>query len=151
MSVGYWNRPEANAETFQDGWCKTGDLGRYDEDGYLSLAGRAKDMIRSGGENIYPAEIEKILTARADIADAAIVGVPDPKYFEVGCAVLTASEGASLDVGEIRAHLVERLAKYKVPKYFVVVDDLPRNATGKILKNELRETYAHLGASMSDR
>jgi fatty-acyl-CoA synthase len=151
VSVGYWRRPEASAESFVDGWCRTGDLGRVDQDGFLTLAGRAKDMVRSGGENIYPVEIEKVLTGLAGIGDAAVVGVPDAKYVEVGCAVLVAEQGQSIDVDAVRAHCAERLAKFKIPKYFVVVDDLPRTPTGKVLKRVLREQYASLGESAMNR
>jgi fatty-acyl-CoA synthase len=85
--------PEANAETFADGWCKTGDLGRVDGEGFLTLAERSKEMIRSGSENVYPAEVEKVITAHEDVGDAAIIGGPDPKYFEVGAAVLIPASG----------------------------------------------------------
>lgn len=151
VSVGYWQRPEANAETFVDGWCRTGDLGRIDKDGYLTLAGRAKDMVRSGGENIFPVEIEKVLTGLVEIGDAAVVGVPDAKFVEVGCAVLVAERGHDIDIAAVRAHCADRLAKFKIPKYFVVVDDLPRNPTGKVLKRVLRERYASLGESALQR
>ena len=147
VSIGYWQRPEESAATFVDGWCKTGDLGRVTEDGFLTLAGRAKDMIRSGGENIYPAELEKVLTSHAEIHDVAVVGVPDEKYFEVGCAVIVREEGSELGGGEVREFLAGRLARYKIPKHFVFVDSLPRNAAGKVLKFELRGTYEHLGSA----
>lgn len=143
-SIGYWRRPDANAETFEDGWCATGDLGRVSADGFLSIAGRAKDMIRSGGENVYPAEIEMILTSHVDVVDAAVVGVPDEKYVEVGAAIIVAHEGRDVDVDALRAYLLERLAKFKVPRHFKVVDELPRNANGKILKNVLREQYKNV-------
>jgi fatty-acyl-CoA synthase len=141
VSPGYWNRPEANRATFADGWCRTGDLGYVNADGFLVLAGRAKDMIRSGGENVYPAEVEKILTGHPNILDAAVVGVPDPRYREVGCAVLVVTADSGLDETALRAYCRERLASYKVPKYFVQSDQLPRNASGKILKYVLREQY----------
>ncbi len=149
VSPGYWNRPEANAETFENGWCRTGDLGRYDEEGYLTLAGRAKDMIRSGGENVYPAEIEKVLTDHEDVGDAAVVGVPDEKFVEVGCALLIPGEGKTVDIENLRSYLLERLAKYKIPKHFVIVNDFPRNATGKVLKTVLRTEYRHVGSGES--
>ncbi len=142
VSIGYWEMPEANAETFVDGWCKTGDLGRISEDGFLTLAGRSKDMFRSGGENVYPAELEKVLTGHEDVGDAAVIGVPDKKYFEVGAAVVVAAEGRTIDVEALRTFMIERLAKYKVPRYFHVVAELPRNISGKVLKTVLREQFA---------
>ncbi|MGE0487026.1 MAG: class I adenylate-forming enzyme family protein [Gammaproteobacteria bacterium] len=145
VSPGYWQRPEANAETFVDGWCRTGDLGSVDADGFLTLGGRAKDMIRSGGENVYPAEIEAVLTKAPGVADAAVFAVPDAKYNEVGCAVLIAIEGATLDLDAVRAYCGERLARFKIPKYFVVGDTLPRTASGKVKKFELRAAYAAIG------
>lgn len=151
VSVGYWRRPEANAETFIDGWCRTGDLGRVDEEGYLTLAGRGKDMVRSGGENIYPVEIEKVLTSLNEVGDAAVVGVPDAKYVEVGAAILVASAGLTIDIDLVRSFLGERLAKFKIPKYFVVVDELPRNPSGKVLKTTLRAMYSYLGESATGR
>lgn len=142
VCAGYWQRPEANAATFSDGWCRTGDLGTVNRDGFLSLTGRAKDMIRSGGENIYPAELEKVLTDHPEVLDAAVVGVPDAKYDEVGCAVLVVKDGVEVDAGALRAYCRERLASYKVPKYFVGRQELPRNASGKVLKYVLREQLA---------
>lgn len=146
VSIGYWNRPDADETTFVDGWCHSGDLGRVDADGFLTIAGRAKDMYRSGGENVYPAEVEMMLTRHEDVADAAVIGVPDERYVEVGAAVIVVAEGRTLDLDALRAWLVERLAKYKVPKHFHVVDELPRNAGGKIRKNVLREEYGSPGA-----
>ncbi|GHB73271.1 acid--CoA ligase [Streptomyces viridiviolaceus] len=145
VSIGYWERPEATAETFTDGWCRTGDLGRVDTEGFLTLAGRAKDMIRSGGENVYPAEIEKILTGHPGVHDAAIVGVPDEKLFEVGCAVVVPEPGAELNGEQLRNFLAGQLAKYKIPKHFVFVDELPRTASGKVLKYVMRASYAEIG------
>ncbi|MEJ2890321.1 class I adenylate-forming enzyme family protein [Actinomycetospora aeridis] len=142
---GYWQRPDANRDTFTDGWCHTGDLGLVNADGFLSLAGRAKDMIRSGGENVYPAEIEKVLTEHPGISDAAVVGVPDPKYLEVGCAVLVLEPDVDLDEAALRSYCRERMAGYKVPKYFARRDELPRNASGKVLKYVLREQYVAVG------
>jgi fatty-acyl-CoA synthase len=144
VSPGYWQRPEATAETFADGWCNTGDLASIDSEGFITLGGRAKDMIRSGGENVYPAEIEAVLTTAPGVADAAVVGVPDPKWNEVGCAVLVAVEGPGIDVEEVRNYCLERLAKYKVPRYFVVEGELPRTPSGKVKKFELREQYADM-------
>ncbi|MEJ2870453.1 AMP-binding protein [Actinomycetospora sp. OC33-EN08] len=137
VCAGYWQRPEANRDTFVDGWCRTGDVGTVNADGFLSLAGRAKDMIRCGGENIYPAEVEKVLTDHPDVLDAAVVAVPDPKYLEVGAAVLVLREPVEGDA--LRAWCRERLASYKVPRHVVIRPELPRNASGKVLKYVLRE------------
>jgi fatty-acyl-CoA synthase len=147
VSIGYWNRPAESAETFFDGWCRTGDLGRVDAEGFLTLAGRAKDMIRSGGENIFPAELEKLLAAHSDVRDVAVVGVPDEKYVEVGCAVVVREPGSDVDEGAVRDFLAAQVAKFKVPKHYVFVDELPRNASGKVLKYALRGNYAHLGST----
>ncbi|ONF73688.1 class I adenylate-forming enzyme family protein [Amycolatopsis keratiniphila] len=142
VSQGYWNRPDATRATFHEGWCRTGDLGYVNADGFLHLAGRAKDMIRSGGENIYPAEVEKVLATHPQVLEAAVVAVPDARYTEVGCAVVVTESDQAVDAEVLRAFCRERLAGYKVPKYFVFVDELPRNASGKILKFRLRETHA---------
>ncbi|GAB3150329.1 fatty-acid--CoA ligase FadD5 [Amycolatopsis stemonae] len=139
VSEGYWNRPDATAATFHDGWCRTGDLGYVNADGFLHLAGRAKDMIRSGGENIYPAEVEKVLATHPGVLEAAVVAVPDERYAEVGCAVVVPESGSAPD--DLREFCRERLAGYKVPKYFVFVAELPRNASGKVLKYLLRQEY----------
>jgi fatty-acyl-CoA synthase len=147
VCAGYWKRPEANRETFVEGWCRTGDLGSVNPQGFLSLAGRAKDMIRSGGENIYPAEIEKVLTDHPLVRDVAVVAVPDAKYVEVGCAVVVATDDVEFDEATLRAYCRERMASYKVPKYFVRRDELPRNASGKVLKYVLREHYVSTGTA----
>lgn len=146
VSQGYWNKPEATAETFIDGWCRTGDLGRVTDDGYLVITGRAKDMIRSGGENIYPAEVEAVLSTHPDVSEVAVVAVPDDKYIEVGCAVVVSRAGTNLEAEELRAFARERLAGYKVPKHYRFVDKLPSNASGKILKHVLRDTYRDIRA-----
>lgn len=143
VSVGYWRRPEANESTFVDGWCHTGDLARVSEDGFVYLAGRAKDMIRSGGENVYPAEIEQVLNGHDDIVESAVIGVPDDRYVEVGSAILVAREGRDIDIDALRGYLLERLAKFKVPQHFTVVEALPRNANGKVQKAELRTQYGN--------
>ena len=145
VSAGYWQRPDATMETFVDGWVHTGDLGFVNADGYLSLTGRAKDMIRSGGENVYPAEVEKVLTAHAGVKDAAVIAVPDERYNEVGCAILVVNPDDAPDDDALREFCRERLARFKVPKYFVRVEELPRNASGKVLKYILREQYQDLG------
>ena len=135
---GYWNRPEATAEAFRDGWFHTGDLARLDEDGCLYIVDRKKDMFISGGENVYPAEVEQAIYELPQVAEAAVVGVPDPKWGEVGRAVLVLKPGQDLSADDLLAHLAGRLARYKIPRSVVFAKALPRNAAGKVLKNELR-------------
>jgi len=140
--LGYWDKPEETARCLgTDGWLHTGDAGYLDEDGYLFLHDRIKDMIVSGGENIYPAEVENVLLAIPGIADAAVIGVPDDKWGETVKAVVVGAPGAALDGASVIAACRERLAHYKCPTSVDVVDSLPRNPTGKILKRELREPY----------
>jgi len=139
---GYWNRPEANEEAFSEGWFHTGDLARMDEEGFLYMVDRKKDMFISGGENVYPAEVENALFALEQVAEAAVIGLPDPKWGEVGCAVVVLKEGQSLQEQEVSAHLKTCLAKYKIPKKVVFTEALPRNAAGKVLKRNLREQYS---------
>jgi fatty-acyl-CoA synthase len=150
ISGMYWNRPEESRETFVDGWCRTGDLGRVTPDGFLELTGRLKDMIRSGGENIYPAEVEGVISEHPDVAAIALVAVPDPKFLEVGCAVVKSTD-PTIDHSELEARLrtfaTERMARYKCPRYYVFVDEMPLNAAGKVQKNLLRDRYASLGSS----
>ncbi|HLY82178.1 MAG TPA: long-chain fatty acid--CoA ligase [Acidimicrobiales bacterium] len=138
---GYWNRPDATDESFTDGWLHTGDAARQDDEGYYYIVDRWKDMYISGGENVYPAEVENAIYQLPGIAEAAVFGVPDERWVEVGRAVVVRREGATLTESDVVRHCVERLAKFKVPKSVVFVDELPHNATGKILKRELRERY----------
>lgn len=138
---GYWKRPEANAQVLRDGWFWTGDAGYVDADGYLYIHDRIKDMIVSGGENIYPAEIESALFGHPAIADVAVIGVPDQKWGESVKAVVVLKDGKSLDEDDLIAFARERIAGYKVPRSMDVVDALPRNPSGKILKRELRAPY----------
>lgn len=148
ITPGYFGNPEATAATFDsDGWLKTGDLGRFDEDGYLTIVDRVKDMIISGGENIYPAEVENAIYAHPAVAEAAVVGVPDKRWGEVGRAVVTLKPGHRLIEAELLEFLQSQIAKYKIPRSVVVVDDLPHTASGKLLKREVRELY---GASAED-
>ncbi|GAA3199780.1 o-succinylbenzoate--CoA ligase [Microbacterium terregens] len=138
----YWRRPEATERAFVDGWFRSGDLGYFDEDGYVYISDRLKDMIISGGENIYSAEVEGVIMELTDISAVALVGVPDDKWGEVPLAVITLKDGAAVEPEAVIAHLTGRLAKYKIPKRVVVVDELPRTASGKIRKAELRAQYA---------
>lgn len=142
----YWGMPEATAQTFMDGWCRTGDLARITADGYLYIIDRIKDMIVSGGENIYPAEIEKLLAEHPAIVECVVIGVPDAKYDETPCAVIVRNNEQSLAEEEVLDYCRARLAGYKRPRHVVFVDALPRNASGKILKRQLRDEYAWLGS-----
>lgn len=143
----YWAKQAETQETFIDGWCRTGDLAQITTDGYLYIIGRLKDMILSAGENIYPAEIENVLADHPSIQEVAVVGVPDPTYDETPCAVTVLNQGAELSADEVIAYCREHIASYKRPRHVVFVDTLPRNASGKILKRQLREEYAHLGSA----
>jgi fatty-acyl-CoA synthase len=139
---GYWRQPEATAAAFSDGgWFHSGDVAHLDEDGYAYIVDRIKDVIISGGENIYPAEVENALYGHPDVIECAVIGIPDPKWGEVGKAIVALREGAELNSAELRAFLAGRLAGYKVPKVVEFVVALPRNATGKILKSQLRRLY----------
>ncbi|MDX3542181.1 o-succinylbenzoate--CoA ligase [Streptomyces europaeiscabiei] len=138
---GYWGLPEETAAVFADGWFRSGDAARVDEDGYVFIVDRIKDMIISGGENIYPAEIEDQLLAHPDVVECAVIGVPDDKWGEVPRAVVVPREGSALDADEVLASLAGRLAKYKIPKSVVIADELPRTASGKLLKARVRKRY----------
>jgi long-chain acyl-CoA synthetase len=139
IMAGYWNKPEATADTVRDGWLYTGDIGYVDDDGFLFITDRKKDMIIRGGENIYCVEIENRLVEHPAIADAAVIGVPHPELGEEVKAVVQLEPGASLSEQEIRSWVAEALANFKVPAYVEVREDkLPRNASGKLLKNVLR-------------
>lgn len=138
--AGYWGLPEATAQAFTtDGWFRSGDLGQLDEEGFLTLVDRKKDMVISGGENVYSAEVEDVLYAHPAVAEAAIIGVPDARWGEAVCAVVALKAGRAATAEELVAHCRARLAKYKAPRYVVFVDALPRNAAGKVLKRQLRE------------
>jgi fatty-acyl-CoA synthase len=136
---GYWNRPEATAETIVDGWLRTGDLARRDEDGDHYIVGRLKDMIKSGGENIYPVEVEDVMHSHPAVAEAALIPVPHPKWGEVGRAVVVLKPGASLGREELEDWLREQMAHYKVPKSVVFVDALPKTPANKVDKQKLVE------------
>jgi acyl-CoA synthetase (AMP-forming)/AMP-acid ligase II len=139
---GYFRNGGATAEAFEGGWFHSGDLVREDEDGYLYVVDRKKDMIISGGENVYPAEVETALLAHEAVADVAVVGIPHPKWVETPFAVVVRAAGADVTERELIDHCRERLAGYKKPSGVAFVDVLPRNAGGKVLKRALRETYA---------
>ena len=136
--AGYWRNPEASAAALADGWLLTGDVAQRDEEGYYRIAARLKDMYISGGENVYPAEVESVLHEHPAVADAAVVAVPDERWGEVGIAAVVLAEGAVADEGELLDHCAARLARFKVPRGVRFVDELPRSGMGKVLKDELR-------------
>ena len=141
ITPGYWNRPDANESSFVDGWFRSGDIGRRDADGYFYIEDRVKDMYISGGENVYPAEIENVLYELAAIREVAVIGLPDAKWGECGCAVVVVKEGAQIGLQEIRDHCQDRLARFKHPARLEIIEALPRTATGKVLKFELRDLF----------
>ncbi|MEQ8662029.1 MAG: AMP-binding protein, partial [Gammaproteobacteria bacterium] len=137
VTPGYWRRPEANATSFVDGWLKTGDAAYVDDEGFYYIVDRWKDMYISGGENVYPAEIENVLYGLAGVAECAVIGVPDETWGEVGRAFVLAEAGATLTEKAVIDHCQANLARYKVPRSVRFVDELPHNATGKLLKHLL--------------
>ena len=144
---GYWRMPEKTKEEFtDDGFFKTGDVGKVDERGYITIVGRSKDLIISGGYNVYPAEIEGYINDMPGVAESALVGVPHPDFGEVGVAVVIAKPGATVDAAQITATLKSSLANFKIPKQCFVVAELPRNTMGKVQKNLLRDQYKALYA-----
>ncbi|HKN27648.1 MAG TPA: long-chain fatty acid--CoA ligase [Roseiarcus sp.] len=143
VTPGYWNLPEATAQAIdRDGWLRTGDAGFFDEDGFLTISDRIKDMIITGGENVYPAEVESALMRHPAIAEVAVIGEPDEQWGEGVVAVAALKAGQSLTIEELRDFAGESLARYKLPRRLEIVAALPRNATGKILKYQLRQTFA---------
>ncbi|MEV0614064.1 long-chain fatty acid--CoA ligase [Nonomuraea sp. NPDC050404] len=139
---GYWRRPEESAKVLsEDGWFRSGDIGVADEDGYVRISDRVKDMIISGGENIYPAEVESALYEHATVAECAVIGVPDEKWGEVGKALVVLRPDVTAEAEELLRHLDGRLARYKIPKYLEFVAELPKNAAGKLIKAPLRKLY----------
>jgi fatty-acyl-CoA synthase len=139
---GYWRDPEATAEAIDaEGWFHTGDLGWMDADGFLTICDRLKDMIISGGENVYPAEVENVLHEHPVIAEAAVIGTPDQKWGETVCAVVTLRPGHSVELEQLREFAGTQLARYKLPRRLEIVAALPRNATGKLLKTQLRQQF----------
>ena len=137
---GYWNDPEKTSEALDaEGWMHTGDLGVMDEDGYVEITGRIKDLIIRGGENVSPREIEEFLYAHPDILDVQVVGIPDPKFGEEICAFLRTTSETALDVESVGAYCKGRIAHYKIPRYVLCVEDFPMTVTGKIQKYRLRE------------
>ena len=141
ITPGYWNRPDATAAAFDGRWLKTGDAARTDDEGFFYIVDRWKDMYISGGENVYPAEVENVLYQLPQVAEAAVIGVPSDKWGEVGLAVLVLKPGQVLDKDQVLGHCSGRLARFKQPHDIAFIAALPRNATGKVLKRELRKHF----------
>ncbi|WP_117214453.1 acyl-CoA synthetase [Allorhizocola rhizosphaerae] len=141
VMAGYWRRPQDTEAAFADGWLRTGDIGVADDEGYIEIRDRTKDLIISGGENIYPAEVEDALYAHPAVAECGVIGVPDETWGEVGRAVVVLREGANATVEELLEFLAGRIAKYKIPKSVVFTDALPRTTSGKVIKKELRARF----------
>jgi acyl-CoA synthetase (AMP-forming)/AMP-acid ligase II len=138
---GYWRNPEATAATLQQGWLRTGDMGSFDDHGRLTLRDRSKDVVISGGSNIYPREVEEVLITHPDVTEACVVGAPDPDWGEVVVAFIV----GSADPAALDAHLLERIARFKRPKRYEFIDELPKNSYGKVLKRELRDRLSVSG------
>ncbi|MGJ4927400.1 acyl-CoA synthetase [Bradyrhizobium sp. HKCCYLS2038] len=146
VTPGYWNRPDANRSSFTDGWLHTGDATRIDEEGFYYIVDRWKDMYISGGENVYPAEVENVLHQLSAVAEAAVIGIADPQWGETGMAIIAVKPGQTLSEADIHAHCQANLARFKCPRTVRFVDALPRNATGKIHKPTLRKSFATASA-----
>lgn len=139
--LGYWNNTAATAAAFAGGWFHSGDLVRVDEEGFVHVVDRTKDMLISGGENVYCAEVENVLAEHPDVVEAAVIGRTDPRWGQTPVAVLVLRAQSSLSLQELMTFCRERLAGYKVPRDMVVLDALPRNASGKVVKPELRAAH----------
>ena len=135
---GYWNNPAATRETLKNGWLHTGDMGSFDARGYLTLRDRSKDVVISGGSNIYPREVEEALLEHPGVAEACVVGAPDAEWGEMVVAFIVGSAAAD----ELDAHMLQRIARFKRPRRYLYVDELPKNSYGKVLKRELRNRLA---------
>ncbi|CAB4608258.1 unannotated protein [freshwater metagenome] len=143
IMTGYWNRPDATAETLIDGWLHTGDVATVDDEGFIWIQDRIKDMIISGGENVYPAEIENVILSHPGVADVSVIGVPSEKWGETGLAVVVRKDPAVTEA-DIIAHCDGKLARFKMPSAVRFIEVIPRNASGKALKRELRIQFPEL-------
>jgi fatty-acyl-CoA synthase len=140
ITVGYWDRDNGDYFT-ADGWFRTGDSAYRDQNGFYYPVGRVKEMFKSGGENIYPAEIEQVLSLHPDVRDVGVVGIADEEWGEVGLAVVVAEPGVTITLEELNTFAAQRLARYKLPKRLALVDELPRNVTGKLSREQLRSNH----------
>lgn len=149
VTSGYWRQPREHY--FTDGWFRTGDSARRDADGHHYIAGRTKEMYKSGGENVYPAEVENALADAPGVAEIVVVGVPDPHWDEVGLAAVVARQGASVTLEMLREFGSARIARYKLPRHVMLCEDFPRNATGKVSRQDLRDAFhGRTGAESTD-
>jgi long-chain acyl-CoA synthetase len=139
VMLGYWNNPQATSETLVDGWLRTGDVGSLDADGFLTLSDRSKDVIISGGTNIYPREVEEVLLGHPAVREVSVIGAPDPDWGETVVACVVPNAGAALDTAALDAYCLERIARFKRPKRYLELAELPKNNYGKVLKTALRE------------
>jgi fatty-acyl-CoA synthase len=142
VMTGYLNDPEKSAEAFAGSWFHSGDLGRFDEDGYLYVVDRKKDMIKTGGENVASREVEEVLYQHPEITEAGVIGLPDPKWIELVAAVVVLKKGSGASEKDIIEYCKNNLAGFKCPKKIILTDKLPKNPSGKILKRELKEMFA---------
>jgi long-chain acyl-CoA synthetase len=141
ISRGYLNNPQETAAAFYDDWFRSGDIGYIDQDGYLFIVDRLRDMIITGGENVYPREVEELLYTRPEVQECAVVGLPDREYGERVTAFIVANKGFKIDARDVKAYLKSELAGFKVPKEYIIVDELPKSNAGKLLKREIRKQY----------
>ncbi|MEO6985670.1 MAG: long-chain fatty acid--CoA ligase [Paralcaligenes sp.] len=139
VMLGYWGKPEATAQALRNGWLYTGDMGMLDDTGFLTLRDRSKDVVISGGSNIYPREVEEALLSHPDVAEACVVGQPDPEWGEIVVAFIVAAPGKMPSAESLSAHCLNSIARFKRPKHYILIDSLPKNSYGKVLKRELRE------------
>jgi fatty-acyl-CoA synthase len=145
VMIGYWDQPEKTAEVLVNGWMHTGDLATMDDEGYVNIVGRIKDMVIRGGENVYPREVEEFLYTHPDVVDAQVIGVPDEKYGEELMAWVRLRPGAeAMTIESLRAFCAGKLAHYKIPRYVHVVEEFPMTVTGKVRKVEMRERAVEL-------
>jgi fatty-acyl-CoA synthase len=149
VTPGYWNKPNDESETFVDGWYRSGDALKRDEDGFLYVVDRYKDMFKSGGESVFPAEVERVLAQHPAVDEVAVLAVPDETWGSVGLAVVVPAPGMPVSEDELTTFCRERLARYKVPKQVVTMQALPRNATGKVVKAELRGQLADISGGQA--
>jgi fatty-acyl-CoA synthase len=141
VTPGYWNLPQATDAAIRGGWLHSGDIAYVDEEGDYYIVDRAKDMFISGGENVYPAEVENVLFRLAGVSEAAVIGVPDARWGEVGMALVVARPGIALDADSVLAHCRAALAGYKVPRHVRIIEALPRTPSGKVEKHKLRARF----------
>jgi len=142
IAQGYLNQPEETKSAFWGDWFRSGDVGVIDEDGYLYIVDRLKDMVITGGENVYPREVEEVLYTRPEVLECAVVGLPDPEYGERVTAFIVPRKGHHIDPMSLRDYLKAHLAAFKVPKEYITVEDLPKSGAGKVLKRKVRKRYS---------